>query len=231
MQKTIWLISGLMLILFISCKKENTTDSTVTSAQDEVVDMHNSQNSLDWSGRYYGTIPCASCPGIDIEIVLNEDGTFEKTEIYQESDMEPIIENGDFTWSENGNQIRLGEFQFKVGENHLIMLDQQGNEVTGALAKDYILTKTYLQSELPVNSNNTLVSYSGSNGMTYNVIFDTVAKPATAVVTSDNDNLQLIQTESAANSAIYEADGASLQINNETAVFNNNGVTVNLTEK
>lgn len=35
------------------------------------------------AGRWVGTIPCASCPGIDVELGLNSDGTFSLSEQYQ----------------------------------------------------------------------------------------------------------------------------------------------------
>lgn len=36
-------------------------------------------------GRWIGTVPCASCPGIDVDLTLNSDGTFSMTEQYQEN--------------------------------------------------------------------------------------------------------------------------------------------------
>ncbi|MFU8831928.1 MAG: copper resistance protein NlpE N-terminal domain-containing protein, partial [Wenzhouxiangella sp.] len=33
-----------------------------------------SRLSLDWVGTYSGVVPCASCPGIETSITLNDDG-------------------------------------------------------------------------------------------------------------------------------------------------------------
>ena len=35
-----------------------------------VVDAHNTRNSIDWEGYYTGTIPCASCEGINVWLNL-----------------------------------------------------------------------------------------------------------------------------------------------------------------
>ena len=55
-------------------------------------------------------------------------------------------DKGNFVWSEDGGKIQLKlkdneVYNFLVGENKLIMLDQDGNEVTGELAEQYILNK------------------------------------------------------------------------------------------
>ena len=31
---------------------------------------------VDWDGRWSGVIPCATCPGIDVDLTFNKDGTF-----------------------------------------------------------------------------------------------------------------------------------------------------------
>lgn len=36
-------------------------------------------------GHWVGTVPCASCPGIDVDLKLNADGTFTMNEKYQET--------------------------------------------------------------------------------------------------------------------------------------------------
>jgi uncharacterized lipoprotein NlpE involved in copper resistance len=49
----------------------------------EVADpAHNSRNSLDWAGVYKGTLPCADCEGIQEEIRLNDDLTYEMVSTY-----------------------------------------------------------------------------------------------------------------------------------------------------
>jgi uncharacterized lipoprotein NlpE involved in copper resistance len=112
----------------------------------KVLTTHNSQNSLDWSGTYNGTLPCASCSAIKMTIVLKSNGTYEQTSVYvSEHESDAVIANGTFKWNEAGNSITLENAelpnQFFVGENYLAKLDVEGNRITGDLAEKYILRK------------------------------------------------------------------------------------------
>lgn len=105
---------------------------------------HNSQNSLDWDGTYSGVIPCADCPGIETTIVINADETFSYSGEYMDRDL--IVEdNGKFMWHDDGSAIHLVgkdvNMKLKVGENRLIMLDQEGNIIEGELEDHYVLDK------------------------------------------------------------------------------------------
>lgn len=105
---------------------------------------HNSQNALDWSGTYQGVVPCADCPGIETTIVINPDETFSYSGEYLERDL--IVEdNGKFMWHDNGSSIHLVgkdvNLKLKVGENQLMMLDQEGNIIQSELKDHYTLTK------------------------------------------------------------------------------------------
>lgn len=141
-------------MLVVSCKKESTakteegTEQTVVDTDDTSFtgnDGHNAQNSLDWAGEYSGTIPCASCPGIDLTIVLNDDGTYSKTSVYQEKKDGRFEELGTFAWDATGSIVTLTSkddtSSFKVHEGSILLLDTEGNEITGELANMYVLTK------------------------------------------------------------------------------------------
>ena len=39
-------------------------------------DGHNAENSLDYEGTYYGFLPAADCPGINVTLTLNKDKSF-----------------------------------------------------------------------------------------------------------------------------------------------------------
>ena len=132
------------LFLF-SCK--NGTDEkgleivNSTNKDTNVVDVHNSQNSLDWSGTYSGVLPCADCDGIETEIALNNDMTYVKKAKYKARD-----EKGIFVWDKTGSIVVLKGVnevpsQYKVGENKLTQLDMEGNAIIGSLANNYILKK------------------------------------------------------------------------------------------
>ena len=113
------------------------------AAQTNPDPAHNSENAVDWAGTFQGTLPCADCPGIQTTLVLNEDGSYTLNTRYLERGDSTYTENGQFTWNDAGSQITLSEDgqQFKVGENQLIQLDQEGNSITGPLADHYLLQK------------------------------------------------------------------------------------------
>lgn len=105
-------------------------------------DGHNAENSLDYTGEYTGTIPAADCPGIKIVLKLNDNKTYSIKNEYIDRDTK-LTYKGDYSIAGNMITLQNGtekEF-YKVGENTLTMLDQDGNEVTGDLAKMYVLTK------------------------------------------------------------------------------------------
>ncbi|MBT1442992.1 copper resistance protein NlpE N-terminal domain-containing protein [Shewanella sp. JM162201] len=107
-----------------------------------------SRTSLDWSGSYEGTVPCASCEGIKTRLVLNGDGSYQLETQYlgeQEAGAEPKVfeERGQFSWNDTGSAIQLESGAwYQVGENQLFMLDRDGKRITGALADNYRLAKS-----------------------------------------------------------------------------------------
>lgn len=115
-------------------------------SDDYVADpAHNSRNSLDWQGVYTGVLPCADCEGISSMLSLN-DSTFTLKTHYLSKNDEVSHASGKFEWSENGGAITLtgienGPIKYKVGENRLIQLDMEGNEIDGPLKDNYILHK------------------------------------------------------------------------------------------
>ncbi len=118
------------------------------SADDTIIDyLHNASNSLDWWGTYQGVLPCADCAGIEYTLVLNDDQTYQLTQVYQGTDQTtPFVSQGKFHWQSNGNIITLeGETdepnQYFVSENMLIKLDINGEKITGDLASLYQLEK------------------------------------------------------------------------------------------
>ena len=93
----------------------------------------NSRNSLDWAGVYAGVIPCADCPGIDVEISLNLDETFRAVWFYMDRETSIFTTSGVFTWDETCNVIDLdlNNFPrfFHVGEGRLFLLGQNGERI------------------------------------------------------------------------------------------------------
>ena len=140
------LLAVILVIGLISCKKqENNGEETQVST--EFVNEHTAQNSLDWNGTYEGTLPCADCEGIKTTIVLNPDETFYAKREYLGGDDSGVYEiYGNFSWDKTGTIITIeGDERFrrsyKVVENAIIHLDNEGNEITGELAEFYRLAK------------------------------------------------------------------------------------------
>lgn len=147
--KKIIILSAAALVALSSCGNRNQQKKTeqqaaATEQATTAADTHNSRNSLDWPGIYEGTVPCADCPGIRVKVTLEADGSYSKTMAYMEKP-NIFITKGTFSWDDTGSRITLTDGQeseiYKVGENRLTMLDQQGNAITGDLADMYILKK------------------------------------------------------------------------------------------
>ena len=106
-------------------------------------DMHTSRTSVDWAGSYAGTLPCADCPGIRVKLTLNSNETYEQSTLYEDRQAKPEVTRGNFRWlPDNGSIFLEGEeTRWRVGENQLTMLDQEGQVITGALADFYVLKR------------------------------------------------------------------------------------------
>ncbi|BFL84855.1 copper resistance protein NlpE [Shewanella baltica] len=125
-------------------KEETAVDTTQvqTDAAKTVPVGDTSQNSLDWAGSYEGVLPCASCEGIQTLITLQSDNSFVQETVYLGKDEKIFKLMGKAAWDEKGQKITLEDgTQYLVGENQLIMLDTEGQRITGDLAANYVLKK------------------------------------------------------------------------------------------
>jgi len=129
------------LLLLGSCGAEPTQGSSMTP------DIHSSRISLDWTGTYRGTLPCADCEGIDTSVTLFEDGRYARQTSYLGKGAEPVTDEGRFVWDASGEKITLEPKDgwpqmYEVGENVLIHLDREGHRIDGDLSDRYRLVKT-----------------------------------------------------------------------------------------
>ena len=87
-------------------------------------DSHNAENSLDYQGKYSGTLPAADCPGIKTVLTLYHDSSYTMSMGYIDRDTK-YNETGAYTVE--GNLLTLtsnGQSQYyKIGENKLTKLD------------------------------------------------------------------------------------------------------------
>lgn len=126
----------------VSTPVATVTPVTTPTAQTPVGDT--TQTSVDWAGTYKGTLPCADCEGIETEVVLNDDGTFQQTMTYLGKEGEPVVSNGSFTWKEDGATIVLpgeGATHYWVTEGRIVQLDTEGKKIEGEMAEKYVLQK------------------------------------------------------------------------------------------
>jgi len=146
---TVLTVAAMSVLTLASCKKEvkeTTEPTTVEEVTPTETMADNSKTSLDWAGTYKGTIPCADCPGIDETIEIKADGTFKLVDHYQERKDGHFEEEGKFEWDATGSKIILtlkdgSTKQLAVHEGSLLVLDLEGNVITGNLAENYRLKK------------------------------------------------------------------------------------------
>lgn len=102
------------------------------------------KNKLNWSGKYRGELFCADCHGIQTELMLHRDSSFDLRMSYEGKNMEPVKLNGKLKWSA-GNIIELStgteQLKFLVEKGQLVQLDASGNKAGGASAGKYMLLK------------------------------------------------------------------------------------------
>lgn len=150
-------VTAVSVLLLVGCDNyapgkvtDDTPASTPASVQQKPADKataqseHNARISLDWAGSYVGVIPCADCEGIQTEVTLNADSSYQLSQLYLGKAADAFVSQGTFSWSDSGSIVLLESaqpVQFFVGENQLFMLDPQGKRITGELAGRYRLQK------------------------------------------------------------------------------------------
>ncbi len=127
-------IPGLFLVvaLLAACSG----DKPQPAADAGVADMHNSRNSLDWSGVYEGIVACLDCPGTQMRLTLGQDGSFELVRRDLVRGAAAATAAGQFKWQPDGNTIVLDDSgdarQFAVGEGRIIVLNSDGSRPDAA---------------------------------------------------------------------------------------------------
>lgn len=83
-----------------------------SSSESQTASMPATANDLAWVGDYKGLLPCADCEGIETELELKANNTYELSEEYvgKQSD----------TFKAKGN------FSFDADQSNVITLDNQG---------------------------------------------------------------------------------------------------------
>ncbi|MFY7738974.1 MAG: copper resistance protein NlpE [Flavobacterium sp.] len=138
------LIFVLICLTFISCKKENEKPQTEEEKYNIIVDQADEINSKSMSGTYSGMIPCADCEGIAVLMTLKDDKTYSLETLYLGKEKNQK-ENQKGTYKIKSDLLILdisdAPNQYRIGENYLLQLDMEGQEITGETAKMYKLVK------------------------------------------------------------------------------------------
>ena len=98
----------------------------------------------DLSGTYIGEIPCADCEKIIYHLQLNEDLTYISKIIYKGKSDTPIENSGTFKIISNDMVIQLDQqtagFNYiRKSDKGILILNKDGQEITGDLAEKYYL--------------------------------------------------------------------------------------------
>ncbi|CAM4048229.1 copper resistance protein NlpE [Flavobacterium antarcticum] len=151
MKKVALFIIALSSSVFISCKEEAKTDGDFNEQKEIVneeqnMDGHTSINSLDWQGTYEGTLPCDGCDGTFTELTISTDNKFILHSTKMNGDKkDKTSEEGLYQWDESGSNISMEikgvTTMYKVGENKLILLNNEGNMMPETDKENYFLMK------------------------------------------------------------------------------------------
>lgn len=148
-------------LIFTACSKPNSsaegqntgansaqTPSEANASENNTAPSLNDtvETSLDWAGEYKGIFPCADCEGIQMELELKADKTYELKEKYLgKGDGNEFKTEGSFSFdSKNPSIITLGKAdqqrKFFIGENFAEARDIQTGEAIDSKL-NYKLTK------------------------------------------------------------------------------------------
>lgn len=139
--KSTLLVLIIFTVIFVSWR--NPSGQTVTEFT-----LLNDNPEMKWVGTYRGTLPCANCEGMQTELTLNKNKTYDLIIRYLGKKDDAFVITDKFTISKEGNTITLGGLkeeaqpsQYLIGENSLTQLDMTGKKIEGALAEKYVLVK------------------------------------------------------------------------------------------
>lgn len=137
-------LSSIIFSMFISSCGSSSSSSTYQDPHSRMhSQMHNElyQEEIDkqlnkqinnFIGQYEGTLPCADCDGIEIQLELFQDFTFQGTVKQVGSDASEML-NGSFTLKANGivelDKAVAGTTFFQKNNSDLIVLDQNAKEI------------------------------------------------------------------------------------------------------
>jgi heat shock protein HslJ/uncharacterized membrane protein/uncharacterized lipoprotein NlpE involved in copper resistance len=130
--KKILILSTIIFLIIIGC----------SSVPEFVPDPKNV--TFLTNGIWLGMLPCADCEGIDYQINLKNDYTFKQKSVYKGKSEEIFIDEGRWGFVSDSVIAVSGNEDYKLfllQQNHLVMLDQDGNKIESSFEERYHLSK------------------------------------------------------------------------------------------
>ena len=129
-------------VLGLSACSKPENKATTSVEQNSSVQNHSTTatatDQLSWVGDYKGVLPCADCAGIETELELKADQSYELTEEY--------------LGKQSGELKAKGHFSFDAEQKNLIRLDSQGQNRKFLLGEHFVELRD-LQTGQAINSN------------------------------------------------------------------------------
>lgn len=152
-----------LLIFSVSCKKVENKAVEIVNSMDSVgntlenvagdeMGLDMTDATMQYFGIFEGTIPAASGPGIATTLTLNPDYTFTLVSKYLGEKPETFTDQGSYTAEKGIITLKMQDGTnkyFKIGQQEMMMLNDEMKPAEGDMAKNYILkqTKAFPQPE------------------------------------------------------------------------------------
>ena len=116
---------------------------TNTSNSYEANSRRLNQDSLKLNliGSYSGDLPCVDCDAITTLLKLDGNQTYKLIYKYEGKSEDEFIKEGDWLITDDYLVLQGIDYQYKIEPDYLQQLDLSGNEITGAIAEKYQLSK------------------------------------------------------------------------------------------
>lgn len=122
-------------------------EATAQASDSELTAKSGAVDMKAFPGVFTGTLPCASCPGIDTRLELGAEGPFTLTETYQGEAGAPAVVEGTWTVEGGGKRVLLDpdskseqDRSYEIVSNDEIrLLGQDGTPIDSKL--DYSLKR------------------------------------------------------------------------------------------
>ena len=128
----IFILSTIIFLIVVGC----------SAAPEFIPDPKNVTFLTD--GVWLGMLPCADCEGIDYQINLKSDYTFKQKSVYKGKSDEIFSDEGRWGFVSDSVIAVSGNDDYKmflIQQNHLVMLDQDGNKIESSFEEKYHLNK------------------------------------------------------------------------------------------